>query len=426
MKKQSLFRFSLLILLSVVGESAFSQNQKVGVLVVGGNAGGVAAAIQAARSGVKTILMSEGATLGSDVTSSSAAFKGGIYGEFMKRVHEVKKDTNALTDPTTTAAVLQKMTDTVKNLTVLYNAGWEKIEKSGKSWELKLAGKKGSIKASSVIDATLKEILASSAGSFLDPKTRLRKMAVPPVPVTDLYQNQLYRTSIAVGLDAKTGQPYVIPMGAVIAAGIDNFFVIGKLTAAQLSSDAMYTGQGAGATASFFAFFETATSTLSINMPARAIQGELQRYGGWLFPFTDIKRSDRDFYAFEHITLSGILKTVKKGNEQVFQPDSTVSGQEIRTALKAYYSRSQIWFSDKGDLPKLTVGDMLSLLKYIGQRGNELDKEVEKAWKSSYRFDSKYELTHTITRREFSVLMENLLKPRPFDVRINLTGNPGN
>ena len=65
------------------------------VLVVGGGTGGTAAAIQAARRGVKTILVSEGSWLGGMLTSAGVsapdgneleAFQTGLWGEFLREL----------------------------------------------------------------------------------------------------------------------------------------------------------------------------------------------------------------------------------------------------------------------------------------------------------------------------------------------------
>lgn len=65
------------------------------VLVVGGGTGGTVAAIQAARKGVKTILVSEFAWLGGMLTSAGVsapdgnelqAFQTGLWGAFFTRI----------------------------------------------------------------------------------------------------------------------------------------------------------------------------------------------------------------------------------------------------------------------------------------------------------------------------------------------------
>jgi hypothetical protein len=403
------------------GFNANAQTIKTDVLVFGGTASGVAAAIQASRSGVKTILIFETAQLGADIKGGNTSFPAGIWAEFSKRVKEAKKDSNAITDPATTASVLKGIIDTVKNLTVRYNSGLRKIEKDGKGWEVKLTDTKSSIKAFAVIDATAKSDIAAAANVNYDSKTKSYLTIVPAAPLTELYSNNLYRTSVGVGADLKTGAAYSIPLGALVAEGQNNFFLTGKLAAVQSSADAMFTGQAAGASAAYCAFFKATTKEFNENA-IRVTQGELLNYKSVLVPYTDIKKSDVDFMTLQHIGLTGILKAKQTENELLFMPDSTISTGEIRSAFKEYYSRSQIWFLDK-KADKLTLGDALSLIKYSGSRGDELNKQVEKGWKESFGFAGKYDLAQPVTRRQFAVLLENFLKP--FNVRVNLQGGLG-
>jgi hypothetical protein len=70
---------------------------KADVLVVGGGTGGTAAAVQAARRGAKTILVSEFPWLGGMLTSAGvcapdgnelAAFQTGLWGQFLRELHQ--------------------------------------------------------------------------------------------------------------------------------------------------------------------------------------------------------------------------------------------------------------------------------------------------------------------------------------------------
>ncbi|MES2109709.1 MAG: FAD-dependent oxidoreductase, partial [Bacteroidota bacterium] len=73
-----------------------AQTIKTDVLVVGGSASGVAAAVQCARSKVKTVLATDGfkmsgATAGEQMVTleMNSNIPSGIWGEFRKRVREV-------------------------------------------------------------------------------------------------------------------------------------------------------------------------------------------------------------------------------------------------------------------------------------------------------------------------------------------------
>ncbi|WP_374948836.1 FAD-dependent oxidoreductase [Mucilaginibacter sp.] len=165
---------------------SFAETIKTDVVVVGGGAGGVAAAIQSARSNLKTVLVEQGPWLGGSMTSAAFCILDanrnlptGIYAEFRSRVNNFYKsrlgfDTTAnavLTfEPFTGAAILKKWTDTVKNLTVKLNTNFTDIKKDGSGWEVTVTanGRTDVIKAKSVVDATELGDVATEAGAVFN------------------------------------------------------------------------------------------------------------------------------------------------------------------------------------------------------------------------------------------------------------------
>jgi hypothetical protein len=160
----------------------YADTIKTDVLVIGGSASGTAAALQCARSKVKTILVEPGPWLGGEMTSGGMCvlegnrnLPSGIWGEFRKHVREfyLKSpgfDTtqNAVLrfEPYTGAAILRKMTDTVKNLTLKMNTPYTTVKKNGTGWEVTITekGKTNIIKAQVLIDATGTGDVAAMAG----------------------------------------------------------------------------------------------------------------------------------------------------------------------------------------------------------------------------------------------------------------------
>lgn len=150
----------------------FAQTIKTGVLVIGGGAAGTAAGIQSARSNVKTIILEPGPWLGGSLTSGGMCvvegnrnFPSGVWGEFRKRLKEYYKtapgfDTAANAtlrfEPAVGAAILKRITDTAKNLTVHLNASFIGIKKDGTGYEVsaKINGENTIIKAQVVVDGT--------------------------------------------------------------------------------------------------------------------------------------------------------------------------------------------------------------------------------------------------------------------------------
>lgn len=161
----------------------YAETIKTDVLVIGGSASGTAAALQCARSKVKTILVEPGSWLGGEMTSGGMCIlegnrnlPSGIWGEFRKHIRDFYKKTpgfdttvNAVLrfEPYTGAAILRKMTDTVKNLTLKMNTPWTTVKKNGTGWEVTITehGKSNTIKAQVLIDATGTGDVAAKAGA---------------------------------------------------------------------------------------------------------------------------------------------------------------------------------------------------------------------------------------------------------------------
>src|SRR6201996_6918748 len=123
---------------------------KTDVLVIGGGSAGFSAAIQAARSKVKTMLVEPGPWLGGSMTmggmcilDANRNLPSGIWGEFRHKITDYYRprlgyDTshNAILrfEPHVGADILKKITDTVKNLTVKLKTPWFSIKKDGTGW----------------------------------------------------------------------------------------------------------------------------------------------------------------------------------------------------------------------------------------------------------------------------------------------------
>jgi hypothetical protein len=203
----------LLVLLLLRCTAGFAETIRTDVLVIGGGASGVAAAIQSARSKVKTLLVEQGPWLGGSMTSGGMCIlegnrnlASGIYAQFRNHVREFYKprlgyDTtrNAplVFEPSTGASILRKITDTVKNLTVKMNTPFTGIKKDGTGWEVtvNVDGKPVTIKAKLVVDATELGDVAAGAGVLLTSGFDSRndtKEALAPQNATNQIQDISY------------------------------------------------------------------------------------------------------------------------------------------------------------------------------------------------------------------------------------------
>ncbi|WP_026897568.1 FAD-dependent oxidoreductase [Daejeonella oryzae] len=415
------YKYSLIFLFTLFSIPSFSQTTRTDVVVSGNTAGALAAAIQASRSGVKTILLSSETEISTALTAKDIDYLNKIRNHFSGKKGSKPAVADSLLSKNLSSRELSQLikgiTDTVKNLTVLLNTDFRKIEKNGKGWEIKLTSGK-SVKTDVLVDAS-SDFKASSLLNINPGKTILSLSASTD---KNQYLSKVYRTSVGYGeLITENGSrsEFPVPLASLLPSGIENFIIVprgeGKFVPVSMSA-----GQAAGASAAFCAFFKTTTKNLNI----RVIQGELLAFESRMVPFADIDFKDRDAMAFQHIALTGLinLKTAKADSTEQFIFDTlgTVSAAELRIPMKEFYSRSQIWFADN-KMEELSIEDVINLFMFSVARGEELRKEIEKGWKDSFKFSTKYEPKRAINRREFAVLADKYLQP--FNVRVDLSGN---
>src|SRR3569833_696635 len=173
----------LIALFVFICSFARAETIKTDVLVVGGGACGVAAAIQSARSKVKTMLVEPGPWLGGSMTmggmcilDANRDLPSGVWGEFRRKVTDYYRprlgyDTSSNSvlrfEPHIGAEILKKMTDTVKNLTVKLKTPWTSIKKDGTGWivEIRVNNEIVKVEAKVVVDGTETGEVAARAGA---------------------------------------------------------------------------------------------------------------------------------------------------------------------------------------------------------------------------------------------------------------------
>ncbi|WP_183575495.1 FAD-dependent oxidoreductase [Mucilaginibacter sp. X5P1] len=436
-------KIAVLLLVFNCGIS-YAQSIKTDVLVIGGSPSGVAAAIQSARSKVKTVLIEQNSQLCSNLTENKMAdvladrnLPSGIWGEFRKRVIEYYKKTPGYDtthnaplqlEPATGATILSKIADTVKSLNIQLNATFTNIVKDGDRWEvtIKQNAKTETIKAKVVIDATeTGDVAAKAKVTYVDFDNSKNKTGP-----------NYYRTSIAMG-DISPGQkantdpddnfpPYpafCIPVKALVAKGVDNLLITEKLLPVknniQNLPHQLTLGQSAGVIAAYCAFFKTTTANLNV----RLIQGELLDFKGYLLPLTDIS-TDPYCRAIQQVCATGLLKGVQKeGNAQTqffFVPDSIVTTAEVKPILLETYTRAFLWFNANKLDKQFTIGNLLSFISELTLTDpDNVRKSMSRDWNMQYHFTSKFDMNRPITRREFAILANKFLNPFARTVDLN-------
>ncbi|MCY1381931.1 hypothetical protein D9M69_699000 [compost metagenome] len=118
--------------------------------------------------------------------------------------------------------------------------------------------------------------------------------------------------------------------------------------------------------------------------------------------------------------LSGVIKAENIEHSTHFSARTLVSTEEIRQPLKDFFYKAQIWFDDY-KAETMTVESTISLICYVGNKSAENTlKEIEKKWKSSYKFTRDFDLKSAINRREFAALLQDYMPP--FNVNVDKEG----
>lgn len=388
-----------------------AQPTKTGVLVIGNTPAGVAASIQSARSGAKTMYLTQSLSLSPIFSEEDLPFIKSIKNHFsLKERRRSKATDSVIALPVLlnqSLNLIKGISDTVKNLTINTNNAVDEIKKDGKSWEVRLKGGQ-KIKADVVVDATENLSIASML------RIDIKKTMVITGSSTNPFENKLYRSTVALG-NLGDSSPFMIPMGALIPQVVENFIIIpkqiGKIKPLKMSA-----GQASGTIAAYCAFFKTSTRTINV----RVVQGELLAFDALLIPYSDIELKDPNFLAFQRLGLSGLIKSDLINGKIQFDTAGIVKAEDLRGSMREFYTRSQLWFADnKKDT--LTIDDAISLFKFIANRGNELNKEIEEGWKVSFKLNSIFDPKRNISRKEFGILADKYLQP--YNIRVDISGN---
>lgn len=394
--------FFVALFIWVFAQIAIAQTIKTGVLVIGNGSNATGAGFQSALSGVKTTMLIQEAEL--SVAPLDKNIHSGLEFGLLKKLRLARgiKDSTAqvFVDKSGANAVLRSWGDSIKNLTVIRNIKWSRIKRSGNNWNVLLEDGR-TIKAEVLVDADgsgkVVEALALSA-----PASKLWQ------PLT--YKDNLYRLSVTSGYAMNNNTATIIPLNDFLLPKQENLVVLGR------ENESMAAGQAAGAIAAYAVFFKTKTSLSAL----KPIQKELISFKLSPMPFSDIPNQDPNWKAIQLIGLSGFLKAVTINGEANFSPERTVSTAEVKAPLKEFYYKAQIWFDDYKEAD-MTIGSVLDMICKVGNKGQESTKTaVQKNWKTVYRFKNEFDPGRVVTRREFSVLVEEYLNP--FSVNIDKSG----
>lgn len=410
-----------------------AQAKRPQVLVFGDGIDAYAAAIQAAKSNLHTVWIWERTTLAEsmDITQGSIDshqnLDAGIWADLLAGSLGGEQGSDSLAaivkrriNPQLILNAMEQEIRRFSHLTILRGGEIRSAKKNRRNWRIRLTdGRQFTVQA--VVDATADGKVARLAGlPALGEK----------MPLTDDYYESaillsLMRTGVAVS-DLGKPHPYTVPLGALVPEGGHNIFFTKFSSVAQSHSQhrledlplMAHIGQAIGAAAGYVAFYKTDSDKIEV----RQVQAELLQYGARLLPYQDIALEDPHFLAIQRVGATGLFQPQIDGvgaGRYRFAPDTSVSTDELRPVMNQLFSRSQIWFADNHS-DQLTLAELMSLIKYIGHRGDELEGLIAKNWERRFKLPGDYDPSMTVTRRHVAVLLSEYAQP--FNVRIDLHG----
>lgn len=420
-----------LILLLFIGIASpsllLAQGKKSEVLIYGSGIEAYSAAIQSAKSNLNTVWVWETGISVRDrlnefptnITTDNQ-LDAGIWADLLaaSRRHKGRSDSvSAQAKQRLNIQLLINAMDSIlavyPHLTVVRNTSTSAItaaKKNKRNYKIDLVNR-SRYTVRSVVDASSDGLIARLTGEeLLTPKITLDS-----VYFTNTGFQELSRTGVAVS-DSDAPHPYTMPLGSLLPNGESNLFRIKPKQAASAPLMA-HIGQAVGAAAAYVAFYKTTVDKIDV----RPVQGELLQYGARLIPYQDMAIDDPNFAAIQRVAVTGLFYPAPdaQGN-YLFLPEQPVSTFELEPTLNQLFSRSQIWFYDHKS-EKMTMKELLSLIKYIGHKGNELEGQVQKEWTRTFKFTDQYDPDMTVSRRHVAVLLDEYCKP--FAVRIGFQGD---
>ena len=385
------------------------RKQKPTLLVYGADVEALAVAVQSAMSSVPTLWVTGDERIASSLTTYDIAINanngldGGIWMDILMRMAQSKTQNDSIAAQIKSAfsaekaeSVIQELVAEMPLLTIVQDAEITKIAHNRRGWNVVLSNR-SKYQLRTVVDASTDQSLSAMVSDLTS------KRASDRILRSDELSLEAMRTTIAIGDD---GGIYGFTRDNLLVGEKDNFFTLQGLS--QFTPSAaniplrMQFAQSLGAAAAYTAFFRATSDKIDV----RKLQTELMTYGSRLVPYTDISIEDPHFLAYQKTYLIGIFTNT----DNTFDKERHVRFDEIAPVLNRLYSRSQLWFLDnKGEY--LTWKDLLSLVKFVGLRGNEIDRQIEKDWGSKLAFEAEFDLDKLVTRAEFAVILDRFASP---------------
>lgn len=348
------------------------------------------------------------------------------------------------------ARVIQNHMQLKSNLLTLFeNTQVNKITKGKRNWEVVLSNKQ-KFSVISVLDASSDAALTKLSNIKFDSPEIKEYTAAKDMKLAES------RTTLAsMEMD---GQMSVVFLKDILQFEKDNFFDLGSARSVVFNemdtlNQSFELCQALAATVGYLAFFKTDSKKIDI----RKLQAELLSLFSDIIPYQDILldineevvteggvilpektadsvkttanviantkpfKANPHYKAIQKCYLTGFFLGKSDGNRYIFDKDSPVRFAEIKDVLNDIYTRSQLWFLDNYRDEELTWKDLVSLIKFISFKGDEVEKYIAKEWSNKLKFEGEYRPENKVTREQFAVVTD--LFSTAFSKAINLDGS---
>ncbi|WP_437920696.1 hypothetical protein [Sphingobacterium sp. LRF_L2] len=389
------------------------KKQKPQVLVYGSGMLAFSAAVQSARSNVPTLWVVETDTLVPEFSTKQitveehAGLDGGIWLEILMdmALSKSRDDSLALVvkkdmSPRLFLNALDKILHNCPQLTVCRGQKLISLKADKSNWAAVLANKE-KFEFRAVVDA--------SKGGDLRTKFVSSPLHVGEIFPIEAISIRELRGLVVSGV--MNDGLYAVTLKQLLSGEHAGFFspimaqnMLKEETEAVVIQSAM--GQALGATAAYVSFFKTTSEKIDV----RKLQMELMTYGMRIMPYQDVSLKDKNFYALQRFGLSGILAMDVRAGRCVFDKYEKVKMKDVQPVFNRLYSRSQLWFADNNP-EHLIWSDFLALIKFVGLRGNEIDREIERDWSSKFGFEGSFDVKQYVSRYEFAVILDRYASP---------------
>ena len=406
---------TIFLLVFIVIHSCFGQKSKKPlVMVYGSDLLAFSAAVQSAKSNVPTLWLVEGEQFMPEFANEQVQLEtmpnidGGIWMEILMEMAMAKSPSDSLAavvkremNPRLFQNATDKILRNLSHLTVVRGEDILSVKQRKRDWEVQVSSKNKYV-VRCVVDASKGQTLSQLGEVSWDDKPK----QLQPLRALSLHQ---VRTLVAAGqID---NMLYGVAISNILdgeKAGFFNLRDFEEIRHAAMASSAFRAaiGQAVGATAAYLAFFKTSADRVDI----RKLQTELMTYQARILPYRDIMIDDAHFYVLQRFGLAGVLTNLNKEKDFHFGKEERVSFEEVEPIFDRLYSRSQLWFLDHtGDYFRWK--DFLSLIKFVGLRGDEINQQIEKEWSRKLGFEGSFDPEAFINRYQFAVILDRYANP---------------